>query len=293
MKKQKVTVIGLGAMGTALAKAFLNAGHTTTVWNRSPEKARPLVAEGANLANSLEEAVEASPLIVICVLNYKVLRKIIEPVGEALEGRTLVSLTNDTPEKAREMAVWTQENNIQYLDGSVLVPVPVIGSAESLILYSGPKGVYDTYLSTLKALGGRPTYLGEEHGIAALYDMGMMNIFFTSLSGVLHSYALVGSDGVAAKQFLPFAKEVFAVAGSFLEEFAENVDGKHYPGDLDNITMEAAGIEHILEASRHRGMDVGVLNGLKTVYDRAIAAGYGANGMPSAIEGMKTNGKAQ
>ena len=42
-----ITVIGLGNMGSALAEAFLKAGYTTTVWNRTPEKADNLVAKGA------------------------------------------------------------------------------------------------------------------------------------------------------------------------------------------------------------------------------------------------------
>lgn len=42
-----VTVVGLGSMGRALAGAFAGAGHPTTVWNRTPAKAAPLVAKGA------------------------------------------------------------------------------------------------------------------------------------------------------------------------------------------------------------------------------------------------------
>jgi 3-hydroxyisobutyrate dehydrogenase-like beta-hydroxyacid dehydrogenase len=43
-----VTVIGLGAMGSAIAKAELQAGHTVTVWNRSPSKINLLVELGAS-----------------------------------------------------------------------------------------------------------------------------------------------------------------------------------------------------------------------------------------------------
>jgi 3-hydroxyisobutyrate dehydrogenase-like beta-hydroxyacid dehydrogenase len=45
--KPSVTVIGLGAMGSALAAAVLAGGYPTTVWNRSPERTQPLVASGA------------------------------------------------------------------------------------------------------------------------------------------------------------------------------------------------------------------------------------------------------
>ena len=54
------TVIGLGQMGSTLARLLLDAGYRTTVWNRSPDRARPLVARGAVLAGSALEAVQAS-----------------------------------------------------------------------------------------------------------------------------------------------------------------------------------------------------------------------------------------
>src|ERR1700754_1265589 len=57
-----VTVLGLGAMGSALARAFIAAGHPTTVWNRAPEKAAALVAAGAARADTAATAVAARPL---------------------------------------------------------------------------------------------------------------------------------------------------------------------------------------------------------------------------------------
>jgi 3-hydroxyacyl-CoA dehydrogenase len=59
MTDDKVTVIGLGSMGTAVAEAFIGAGHPTTVWNRTPYKAAPLTAKGAIHAEAIEDAVAA------------------------------------------------------------------------------------------------------------------------------------------------------------------------------------------------------------------------------------------
>lgn len=71
-----VTVIGLGAMGQALAGAFLDAGHPTTVWNRSTDKGEALLARGAVRAASAEEAVLASGLVVVCVVDHDASRTI-------------------------------------------------------------------------------------------------------------------------------------------------------------------------------------------------------------------------
>jgi len=76
-----VTVIGLGLMGQALAAAFLKDGHPTTVWNRSAQKAEELVAQGATLADSVRDAVAASPLVVVCVSDYAAVHELLDPFG--------------------------------------------------------------------------------------------------------------------------------------------------------------------------------------------------------------------
>ncbi len=65
-----VTVIGLGAMGAALARAQLRAGHLVTVWNRSADRAAPLVAQGARVAPDATAALSASPVILVCLVSY-------------------------------------------------------------------------------------------------------------------------------------------------------------------------------------------------------------------------------
>ncbi len=62
----QVTVLGLGDMGSAIARTFLERGFRTTVWNRTAAKAAPLADAGATAAATAAEAVAASPLVVVC-----------------------------------------------------------------------------------------------------------------------------------------------------------------------------------------------------------------------------------
>lgn len=76
-----VTVIGLGAMGRALAGAFLDNGHPTTVWNRTAGKAGELTKRGATEAATAAEAIAASPVVVVCVLDYDAVRDVLGAPG--------------------------------------------------------------------------------------------------------------------------------------------------------------------------------------------------------------------
>lgn len=93
--KEPVTLLGLGAMGTALADAWLTAGHPLTVWNRNPRRAEPFAARGATVAATAGEAVAAGRLVVLCLLDDD---SVDEALAEAdLTGRDLVNLTTGTP----------------------------------------------------------------------------------------------------------------------------------------------------------------------------------------------------
>jgi 3-hydroxyisobutyrate dehydrogenase-like beta-hydroxyacid dehydrogenase len=102
----EVTVIGLGHMGSALARVLQQNGCTVTVWNRSPEKAAPLLEMGAALAPSAAAAVIASPLILVCVTNYAASNRILDEVAADLAGKLLVQFTTGSPQEARASEGW-------------------------------------------------------------------------------------------------------------------------------------------------------------------------------------------
>lgn len=285
--KTSVTVLGLGAMGQALAGAFLGAGHPTTVWNRTPGKGDDLVARGATRTATAAEAVRASDLVVVCLYDYDVSRTVLAPVTDDLAGRTLVNLTSDTPERSREAAAWAAEHGIEYLDGAILVPVTVIGTADALLFHSGPRAVYERHESTLKALGGNTVHLGEDHGLAALYDNALLDFFWTSMSGLVHAFALAGADGVKGAELAPYLSALLSIFPPIIEETAAEVDSGAYPGEQAPLVTEAANVDHVIHASTHRGLDVGALSGIKAVLDRAIAKGHGAEGWTATIEAVR------
>ncbi|MFD0393430.1 NAD(P)-binding domain-containing protein [Streptomyces nogalater] len=93
--RTSLTLLGTGAMGTALGRAWLAAGHSLTVWNRTPERTAALTAEGAVAADSAAAAVAANRLVVACLLDDTSVGAALE--GADLTGRDLVNLTTGTP----------------------------------------------------------------------------------------------------------------------------------------------------------------------------------------------------
>ena len=88
-----ISVIGLGDMGSALASTLLNNGYSVAVWNRTADKADPLIAAGAVLASSAEEAIAASPATITCITSHARTIQLIEDISLPLEGKTIIELS--------------------------------------------------------------------------------------------------------------------------------------------------------------------------------------------------------
>ncbi|WEV27024.1 NAD(P)-binding domain-containing protein [Streptomyces sp. 71268] len=279
-----VTVLGLGPMGRALASAFVAAGHPTTVWNRTPGKADELVAQGATAASTPAEAVAASELVVICVIDYAASDSILEAAGDAIKGRTLVNLTADSPDRARTAATWAAERGADYLDGTILTPTVSIGTPSAVFLFSGPEALYERHRATFSSLGGSATYQGADHGRAAAYDVALLDFFWTSVSGLMHAFALARKEDIAARDLAPFARGILDLLPPIMDQLAGNVDDGVYPGEDSHIISVAAGIEHVIHAADDRGMDTGVLRAARAVAQRAIDEGHGTDGIERLAE---------
>lgn len=279
-----VTVLGLGDMGRSLARAFLAAGHPTTVWNRSPGKGEDVVALGAVRAASAEDAVRASALVVVCLVDYDASDAVLEPLAGVLKGRVLVNLTSDTPARSRQAAAWAEKHSLAYLDGAIMVPVDVVGSAEALIFHSGDRAAFTAHEATLKALGAPATFLGEDHGLAAAYDMAMLDFFYGAMGGLVHAFALARAEGIDGASLAPYLATIANILPPIAAYTATDIDTRTYTGQGANLGMMAASVDHILHTAKDRGLDVSQLAGLKSVTDRAIARGHGGESWSSIVE---------
>jgi 3-hydroxyisobutyrate dehydrogenase-like beta-hydroxyacid dehydrogenase len=279
--KKQVGVLGLGRMGAALAGALLGAGHDVSVWNRSPLKAGPLLDRGARLAATPAEVASAD-VVVSCLSTYDTQR----PVLEAASPKVLVNLTSGTPEEARGAAKWAASQGIDYVDGVIMAVPQSIGTPAARILYGGSETTFAAQREVLSVLG-EPVFLGEDAGLAALYDLALLGIMWSTMGGYLHALALVGTEGVEPGQFTPMATEWLSAVGGFLPGIGEQVATGDYATDVSALDINAAGLGLLVETSRAQGIDPAIPAVLRELFDRAVAAGHGSHAIASVIEEIR------
>lgn len=280
-----ITMLGLGAMGSALTSALLGAGHSVTVWNRTPGRNTGLVARGALAADSVHEAVTASPITVACLLTHPSVHETLDPIVDALRGRTLVNVTTTTPNESRELASWAAEHGVDYLDGAIMAVPAMIGARKGQILYSGSQAAYDGLLPILDTWAPSAFY-GEDAGMAPLVDLAMLSGMYQMFMGFFHGAAMVGSVGMSASDFADLQAPFLAAMSGGLAGYADVIDGGDYtvPGQQ---SLDFSDLSHIVRTSDEQGVDPAPIAAVQALIDRQVAAGHGSEGVARVYESLR------
>ncbi|GAA2709596.1 MULTISPECIES: NAD(P)-binding domain-containing protein [Streptomyces] len=284
-----VTVIGLGLMGQALAAAFLKAGHPTTVWNRSADKAAKLVSEGAVLAATPAEAVAASDLLVVCVSTYDVMDNVLDGLDEALKGKVLVNLTSGSSDQARSAADRFGKLGVKYLDGVIMITPPGIGAETSVLFYAGDEEVFTAHEPTLKLLGGGTTYLGADYGMPALYDVSLLGLMWGTFNAFLHGVAVVGTADVSAKTYLPWAHMWLDAIKMFTTDYANQIDAGdgEFPANDATLETHLEALKHLVHESEALGVDVELPKYSQNLMEKIISQGHAKNSYAAMIKAFQ------
>jgi 3-hydroxyisobutyrate dehydrogenase-like beta-hydroxyacid dehydrogenase len=164
-----VAVLGLGAMGSAIAARLLGAGHELSVWNRTPGRDEELVAAGARRAGSPADAVRNTEVVITMVTDPLALEQVLFGDGGAAQAihldATLIEMSTVGPTAIA--SVVKQLAPVPVLDAPVLGSVPSVESGTLVILVGGERAAFERRTDLLSLLG-TPIYLGPSGSGALL-----------------------------------------------------------------------------------------------------------------------------
>ncbi|WP_371629793.1 NAD(P)-binding domain-containing protein [Streptomyces sp. NBC_00341] len=280
-----VTLLGLGDMGTALAHAWLAAGHPLTVWNRTPAKAAALTREGARTAATPAAAIApATGPVVLCLLDDTSVAEVLD--GVDLGGKDIVNLTTSTPEQARELARRTEGRGARFLDGGIMAVPPMIGRPEAggYVFYSGDHALFERHRATLEAPAGAK-FTGSDPGHAALHDVALLSAMTGMFAGIAHAFALVaGEKDLDRTAFAALLTDwLRAMAGSAPTMAAQLESGDYTEGVVSNLAMMAAGNDTLLGTAADQSVDPLLLTPYMDLMRRRVAQGHGDEGLAGTV----------
>ncbi|MFJ2755700.1 NAD(P)-dependent oxidoreductase [Nocardioides sp. NPDC087217] len=278
-----VTVIGMGNMGSAVARAYLERGYRTTVWNRTADKAEALADAGADVASTAAKAVATSPVTILSLLDNTAVEDVLESVGDAAAGHTLVSLTSGSPAQARANETWAIEHGAAYVDGKVMGDPPDVGTPTVSLAFSGDRGTFDAVEPVLQELGSL-TYHGPDAGYAAVEFNAQVAMGYEFLIGFLHTLDLVEREGMDLEAFTErLAGSLNGYAG-LLTMMAGAIKSGTYGPDLGSLDVQAALMDDLIGHRESTGVEAVRMREVKSLMDRRIAQGHGDQGFSSMYE---------
>lgn len=244
-----VAVLGLGPMGVALARALAAGGSRVRVWNRTP---RTLAEHG--LADDPAAAVAGADLVVVCVRDHTASRALLETVAPHLDGAVLVNVSTGSPDQATRSARHAEALGVRYVTGAVMVPTPMVGTDDCLVLYAGEEDDVTVATAALTPLGGTADVVGTDHAVPPVLDLAMLDIYFAGMYAFMHAAALVGRQGVTPARFLPYAQAITETLNGSLPGLAASATERTYRTGDARLGMCLAFQEHILTASEEAGV---------------------------------------
>ena len=279
-----ITVIGLGRMGAALARALQQAGHDLTVWNRSPAKVQPFIDDGVAAASDVVAAITASPVILVSIDSNAVGDALLQSdqVKPHLAGRTLVQLSTSTPQEATESAAWLSAEGVSYLDGAIHCGPHDIGTDNAHILLSGDQVAFERASRLLASLGGEIRYLGTNVRAASVLDLAAVCESYGRFMAVAHAACMCESEGIGLDDLATLYPE-----GSFSRRYTNVI----HSSDFENCTATLRIWEAAAQRIRTQGKDAGINTDfpdlVASLFEKAIDAGYGEQHVMALVKVLR------
>jgi 3-hydroxyisobutyrate dehydrogenase-like beta-hydroxyacid dehydrogenase len=247
----KLGFIGLGAMGTPMARNLLEAGHELAVWNRSPEKVYPLMESGARRADSPANAASGTRATILMVTNAEAVHEVLFgdkgvvqrlPVGAAVINMGTIGAVATT-----RIAKTLGELGNRMLDAPVSGSKAVAAAGELNIMVGGDKQAFEEFEPVLAAMGDKISHMGE---VGSGARMKLINNL------IMGANMAVLSEGLALGEAagIPVEKQLEVIlAGSAASGVAQRRSGNLISGSYEpqfKLSHELKDLYYALELGR-------------------------------------------
>jgi 3-hydroxyisobutyrate dehydrogenase-like beta-hydroxyacid dehydrogenase len=274
--KPTLAFLGLGKMGVAMATNLQKAGYPLVVWNRSAEKAGPLVAAGARLADSPAAAARSADIVISSLADDASVREIVSGPDGLLAGlrpgAIHIGASTVSPGLSDELAGLHAAAGGRYLAGPVVGRVPAAEAAQLVTFVAGPAEAIEAARAVITTYAPMMLVVGERQGQASIAKL-IAN--FLGASGM----DLIGQSlAWAEKSGLPPGLVPQMLLGFFANPATREYIVKIGERDFDTVGFTAAGglkdVSLMLAAAHDVNQRLTSAEALRDKLDAAITRGW-------------------
>lgn len=233
-------------MGSALARAQLKAGRSVTVWNRSPERVAPLVADGAVAAATASEAIAASPVTISCVKSHPQTLEVMRNAANALPGKTIIELSTGGAAEAEELAQALEDAGAGWMVGIINAYPHMIGEDNTVLTVVGTKEQWAEHGAIIKAMGGGSVHVGDRAGMLAALFAGLFTVRQGFMWGMIYGALACKKAGISVQTFSDLIPVSMGMMKPYYDYFAETAPTSSYDNPPATMRTYTAALEDAL-----------------------------------------------
>ena len=230
---KRIGFIGLGIMGGAMSTNLLKTGFPLTVWNRTPEKMRPLLEAGAKPVKSPKEVAERSDIVIDMVTDSKDVEEVLlgkeGVIHGARPGTIVVDMSTISPIVTKEIAKKLGEKGIRMLDAPVSGGDIGARNATLSIMVGGDAETYEECLPVFQAMGKTITYIGG-HGDGQVCKAVNQILVGVNVLGVAEALMFAHKAGVDMDKVLAAVSGGAAGSWQLANNGPKMLKGDYAPG---------------------------------------------------------------
>jgi 3-hydroxyisobutyrate dehydrogenase len=270
-----IALLGTGLLGSAIATRLLACGHSLSVWNRDPERCRPLVALGARqAASAAAAAAEADWLLTVLSDGPTTHRVLIDQVGEQLRDRRVIQIGTISPVESQQLGDAVIALGGSYLEAPVLGSRPEALEGTLQLMTGGPTELMQAALPLLQQLCPEPVHLGPV-GSAMTAKLALNQLIASLTHAFSLSLHLVQRGGVAVEPFMALLRSSALYAPTFDKKLQRELSGDYANPNFPTAHLRKD-LNLFITAAEQAGLNSEGLSGLAALLERSSGAGLDA-----------------
>lgn len=272
----RIGFIGLGIMGQPMAKNLLKAGHELMIYNRTKEKAMPLVDVGASLGHSPKELAYWAEAIILMLTGPEAIEAVLNGSDGLLSVSDvrpiIVNMSTVSPSYTQNLTLKLKAKGIPFIDAPVSGSKKPAEDGTLVILASGPQDLVQAMETVFLAMGKKVVYCGEA-GKGTDMKMSINLLLSVMMAGLSEAVVMAERLGLDIQLFLdtvlsgPLACDFFRLKAPLLQknEFLPQFPLKHMAKDID----------FILQTAQANNLKLRVEEAVANYYETAMGNGLG------------------
>jgi 3-hydroxyisobutyrate dehydrogenase-like beta-hydroxyacid dehydrogenase len=273
----KVGFVGLGSMGSAMARNLLKAGHEVTVYNRTRAKAEELAREGAKVAAAAAETA-AGEIVITMLADDHALEDVLLGSGNLLSKlqpeQIHVSMSTISVELARNLVEAHRRHGTGFISAPVFGRPEAAEAAKLFVVAAGPKAFIAQCEPLFSAMGQKTFNLGEDPPTANVLKLSGNFLIASTLECLGEAFSLVRKHGIDAQQYLDILTNSFLTA-PFQKNYAGIIAQQKYEPAGFSLRLGAKDVRLIMAAADSANVPMPVASMLHDRFLTGISRGLG------------------